>query len=579
MKLFEIVQEINELSGEEIYNRYYKNIPLGIFLKIIRADPNTKLSHNEKPIKIGKYSKLLLKIYLNKNLKLEDLPKVTEYLTAAYKHNVPLESSKINSLDDIFDSVKKYIAKGSHDPEIISQSLNPNEFNLLYKGNKWSIYEPKTERAACYLGSGTQWCTTWGKESLNIAHKDRTSYFSAYNKQGKLYIIINRFEPEEKYQFHFETEQFMDKYDRNIDVETFLFNNPEIKYFFFPSFIKNVDDKTKEKQINIISLLTPNDASQLMLKIYDKEKLENNIISDLLNKLNKGEKTIYFDFEENEKKPYKLEEVNDIIYNLKNSDDFYDLELYSISPKDEMIKAFKEYYNNNKDDIRRKLSALNYDQFYTKFFEQYIINDNIHDAFYKETGMKTDEDYNERIENEVQKIEKYITISTYIELNIKIPIGYFIPFIVKMKTESIDKTNIVNHYIEYYNLDYPPEVFKEIISAKYENKDIFYDEVNDYFAKYFDENDNEVNNCIENEEKFHKIMHDVFKDKKTIENDIVIIQLNANVIDCQNGTANITILNKKTNQKFEGEVKIDSLAAYALNYKLFEYYINFKRLL
>ena len=60
------------------------------------------------------------------------------------------------------------------------------------------------KQASCDLGSGTEWCT---------AHSGAT-YFEQYIDEGPLYIFDNG--KGEKYQFHFESEQFMDKNDNSV---------------------------------------------------------------------------------------------------------------------------------------------------------------------------------------------------------------------------------------------------------------------------------------------------------------------------------------------------------------------------
>ena len=61
--------------------------------------------------------------------------------------------------------------------------------------------------ASCELGSGTDWCTATGKTD---------NFFQDYISKGDIYIIISKSNPKEKYQFHYETDSFMDRDDRGI---------------------------------------------------------------------------------------------------------------------------------------------------------------------------------------------------------------------------------------------------------------------------------------------------------------------------------------------------------------------------
>lgn len=104
-----------------------------------------------------------------------------------------------------------------------------DEIEKYYEDNKWFIIIPKTEAASRYWGKHTHWCTAADSED---------NMFKYYNRMGPLYILINKSNPNEKYQFHFESSQFMDVNDAPIDIPMFLKDNPEIKSIF-----KNEIDK------------------------------------------------------------------------------------------------------------------------------------------------------------------------------------------------------------------------------------------------------------------------------------------------------------------------------------------------
>ena len=78
---------LNEASPQEIYKQYYSDIPEPTFIKIVSSDPQSVV--NQGIVKrIGKYSKLFLKLFKESKLKLEDLPKGKEYLDHVYKRNI-----------------------------------------------------------------------------------------------------------------------------------------------------------------------------------------------------------------------------------------------------------------------------------------------------------------------------------------------------------------------------------------------------------------------------------------------------------------------------------------------------------
>ena len=79
---------ITEATPQEIYDKFYKDIPIDIFKEIIGSDPQTVVSP-DGIVRIGKYSKMLLNLYKKKNLKLEDIGAWSDYLGYIYKHQIP----------------------------------------------------------------------------------------------------------------------------------------------------------------------------------------------------------------------------------------------------------------------------------------------------------------------------------------------------------------------------------------------------------------------------------------------------------------------------------------------------------
>jgi hypothetical protein len=89
----------------------------------------------------------------------------------------------------------------------------------IYNSANYMIVVPKTQEASCAYGRGTRWCT---------ASTGGTNYFYDYNSRGPLYIIIDK-KDDEKYQFHFQSEQYMNAEDDPLDIREFFANNPELK--------------------------------------------------------------------------------------------------------------------------------------------------------------------------------------------------------------------------------------------------------------------------------------------------------------------------------------------------------------
>ena len=96
---------------------------------------------------------------------------------------------------------------------------------IIYDGDQIKIIKLLTKEGACYYGKGTKWCT---------ASPSRVE-FGIYNYSGPLYIIQpkNPTREGEKYQIHFEKEEYTNERDRPIPFPYFIENFPEL-YFELP---------------------------------------------------------------------------------------------------------------------------------------------------------------------------------------------------------------------------------------------------------------------------------------------------------------------------------------------------------
>jgi Leucine-rich repeat (LRR) protein len=223
-------------------------------------------------VKAGKYVQWLIKNYLlpkterqpgdngyEKEVKqvketfMEDLYKVTDDLTKfeRFKNKLPQDMRDINKLtpSSLYDAVKDFdlTLATTTKSERKSAPVHPGS-KLLFDGPTWRVIEIKDKgavgkEAACFYGGNqkeTRWCTS----------APGLSYFDRYIKDGPLYVVYKSGDtdvtsetglPKERYQFHFPSNQFMDKDDRSIDLVKYL-NGPmsELKDFFKPEFAKGL---------------------------------------------------------------------------------------------------------------------------------------------------------------------------------------------------------------------------------------------------------------------------------------------------------------------------------------------------
>ena len=153
-------------------------------------------------------------------IKIEDIPKYKSYLSVfkRNKNKYPLKDINMvkdqNALND-FIKVSRDIADAEGE-DISSQTgvSKADKYAQLKMGevDGYEIFKfPKGSEnlygASCDLGSGTAWCTSTGQTD---------NWFKQYINDGPIYIIINKSDSKDKYQFSFETHSFMDRNDLDI---------------------------------------------------------------------------------------------------------------------------------------------------------------------------------------------------------------------------------------------------------------------------------------------------------------------------------------------------------------------------
>lgn len=167
----------------------------------------------------GAYATWMVKKVADKVIKAEDIYKWKDYFQIFNRRKKEFKSPDINAYKnqaDINQFIKKAIefkSQEKEDPAKKKGVSKTNKFSDLKIGevDGFDVYEiPKGRKdlynTSCELGSGTEWCTATGKTS---------NYFNQYIDEGPLYIFM-RPGSDEKYQFHFESGQFMDKDDQPV---------------------------------------------------------------------------------------------------------------------------------------------------------------------------------------------------------------------------------------------------------------------------------------------------------------------------------------------------------------------------
>ena len=259
------------------------------FFNLVQGDPTSRMNNvtiddvqNYSKIKAGSYVKWIIKQYLNpetesspdsdyyrtevkimKDRFFEDLYRLTTNLTKfdRFKNSIPENFRNINTLDvyKLDDLVRKFSLEktkaSKKEKEIAKSTYEHPGGNVDFRGSDWTIVKITDssklgQDAACFYGGyhlssekgESNWCTSTPGYSGN---------FDNYIKQGPLYEIIpsswggmvgeKSGLPSDRYQFHFPSNQFMDKNDRQIDLPAFLNGaGNEMKEYFKPEFAKGL---------------------------------------------------------------------------------------------------------------------------------------------------------------------------------------------------------------------------------------------------------------------------------------------------------------------------------------------------
>jgi hypothetical protein len=290
--------------------------------KIVLGDPTTR-SEGDNIKKAGTYTNWLVKQFLKlkpdaeidtprykaelqelKRLFFEDLYKTTEDLKKfeRFKGQLEITQRDINShtIDSLERAVEEFslektkTTKDERAAAAVTYEHPGGE--VIFKGKNWTVVKIENQGklgqdAACFYGGydlkpikgETGWCTS----------SPGGGQFNYYIKQGPLYVIIpnqpksfNRDNitageksglPADRYQFHFPSNQFKGSDDREIDLLSFLNENPEIKEVFKPEFMKNL---TKDGG-KTVSVEYPKDQASRVIAIYGFDEFFDTLPDDL----------------------------------------------------------------------------------------------------------------------------------------------------------------------------------------------------------------------------------------------------------------------------------------------------------
>lgn len=302
-----------------------------ILKQIIFADPDTKAPENfdingasiddMELVKVGKFTQWMLKHFVAptmtdelkamdpqskefkdairsyRELYIEDLFKMTEQLEfyEKVKQYLPQEQRDINKLipKDLFNIFSNFKLPEKKQKEIEKKQARKTREGfkhaggqIIYEGDDWVVIKIEgnsatSKDAAIYYGGfkdvrggESNWCTSG----------PGLTFFEGYIKDGPLYVIFPQNDngqvgqrtglPQERYQFHFPSNQFMDREDHGVDLVKFLSQKaPEIKELFKPEFMKGLIKPGTDKLV----IDYPSSSTGKFVALYGFDELFNAI--------------------------------------------------------------------------------------------------------------------------------------------------------------------------------------------------------------------------------------------------------------------------------------------------------------
>lgn len=207
----------------ELLHYKFQGIPSEVIDKVIDIDPTKKKSYSQwllskwgdeshtivDNLENGRIEQLFQHYKEHQDIQIKDCPSVADGLRAF----VPEEDSVLTKSTQPTTYIENL------EKEVDSELAN--DFDIVFDEDDWVIAVPNTYEAECKLGENMKWCTA---NSFGNGY----SYYERYLSQGgKFYVNFDMANSESRngkdypytrYQFHFESRQFMDKDDNPVDL-------------------------------------------------------------------------------------------------------------------------------------------------------------------------------------------------------------------------------------------------------------------------------------------------------------------------------------------------------------------------
>ena len=205
---------------------------------------------NHDPTSTKKYTQWLLTIVTKKKnpTPLEDITYADESINEfeQVKNSLPPDKRDINKFKSLseLNQILSSQEVGTSEIDIREKQEAIKHTKVYYNDSEWTVLSPLTKEAAFYWSRYATWCTAWG-DPKGMYPTRTNNYFDQYIKKGPLYIIIHKNHPEKvqslqiakespdtHWQFQFESNEFKDAQDKQINIDNFFKNYPTILKVF-----------------------------------------------------------------------------------------------------------------------------------------------------------------------------------------------------------------------------------------------------------------------------------------------------------------------------------------------------------
>jgi hypothetical protein len=582
-----LVESVEDVDA--IYKKYYeKHIQYNRFSLIAKVDRFTKVEPDGKISKLGKYARFLLTLYAKGGLPIEDLSLAKEYIDIIYNKNIAINWNEIKSISDFYPHLKKFLAQETQSIDEILQYLNEGEdYVILHNGEGWVIYSPKTEKGACYLGVGSEWCTTWGPLSLNPRNKGKSNRFKQYIQNGEvLYIIVNKKNTDDKVQFQFEENEFKNLSNGDVDTKKY-FSSEELFKFFFP-----ITNETSEESIKLYFSrrnLLPIEYRKIVTDLYkSKLNIKSNVDSLYVDVDNFDPEFYKEDIHDKNVDSIECEDDNNIVFHLKkcdghaeslrsyistlnNAKDDIPSDMMGSDWGDDLRYILEEFWEQENELIRKtvgeplgadfELFYKNYDDiFYEKFKDSY------ESRFDEINYANIESSYSELI----KRVTDYVDVENYHNPTITFNLQQYNQYVNKhniLKINSMD--DFLEGYMEEHDID--TEDYENEVEWDWPGYDFFEDNIKEWWEDMF------THEMVEVREKLNMIKSKLFNNKNTYEDNDKFIKINDSNLDYGEKKVYIEYKDKKKKKEYKGWILIDNLPNYVTMNMLAETYFGFKR--